>query len=303
MDEIERLLHLGRGVVAVRDHPELARRLQRRCVEGRLIRFGVGVYVAVECAEDPETRILAAARWAVDGVLTGRAAARLSFWPEIALPSITLSIPTKRTTVRGVVLARERLPAELLCWKGPLCLTAPALTALDLVSEVGGEGIDRVLLTRRATLAQLHRALELTPGRHGNRDRRLLLHDSRDNPWSEAERLLHSLLRAAGITGWRANVEVWVRGNQYWLDAKFDGLMLAIEVDGYDVHGPHRRGQFERDRRKWSMLTSAGWRLLHFTWLQLRHDPDWVIEMVVSSIDLARAEKARRNGFRRSSGR
>ena len=303
MDDVDHALRAGGGVLAVRDNPRLARMAQRRCAEGRLVRFGLGVYMAAECAGDPETRIIAAALWSADGVLTGRAAARLTFWADLPLPTISISTPSKRQPVKGIALIRERLPAELVCWRGPLRLTTPALTALDLVACVGGEGIDRALLTGRATLADMHRALELTPGRRGNQERRLLLHDSRDNPWSEAERLLHARLRAAGIRGWHANVEVRVRGTSYFLDVEFDGLLLGIEVDGYQVHGPHNWEQFQRDRRKWSTLTSAGWRLLHFTWHQLRDESDWVIETIVSSIDLARAEKARGSGFRRSSGR
>ena len=303
MDDIDRALLAGRGVLAIRDHPGLVRSIQRRCADGRLIRFGLGVYLAPECAGDPESRILAAALWSADGVLTGRAAARLTFWPQISVPTISLSVPTKRQPVVGTVLVRERLPDELVWWRGPIRVTSSALTALDLVADVGGEGIDRALLSGRVSLADMHRALQLTPRRLGNRERRLLLHDSRDNPWSEAERLLHARLRAAGIRGWHANVELRVRGHTYFLDVEFDGLMLGIEVDGYEVHGPHNREQFQKDRRKWSTLTSVGWRLLHFTWHQLEHESEWVIATVVSSIDLARAEKARGNGFPGSSGR
>ncbi|GAA3609388.1 hypothetical protein GCM10022236_08800 [Microlunatus ginsengisoli] len=236
-------------------------------------------------------------------MLTGRAAARLSFWPDIPVSQITLSVPAKRQAAPGIALARERIPAELIFWRGPLCLTAPALTALDLVPDVGGEGIDRALLSGRVTLADMHRALELTPRRRGNGVRRMLLHDSWSEPWSEAERRLHALLRVAGIGGWRANVEVWVGGLRFSIDVEFDGLMLGIEVDGYSVHGPGQWAQYQRDRRKWSLLTSAGWRLLHFTWHQLSDEPDWVVATIVSSIDLARAARASGSAVRRRRGR
>ena len=69
--------------------------------------------------------------------------------------------------------------------------------------------------SRRHSLAEsgddfalLHRAMELTAARAGNQTRRQLLLDSRDEPWSEAERLFHRLLREAGITGWKANQPV-----------------------------------------------------------------------------------------------
>jgi very-short-patch-repair endonuclease len=235
--------------------------------------------------------MLAAMVWAPEGTLTGRAAARLTFWPNLAVSTVGLSIPAKRRAPRGMAVVHESIPPELTMWRGPYRLTTPALTALDLVLEMGGAGIDRALLARSATLEQMHIALDLTPRRLGNGERRRLLHDSRDEPWSEAERLLHALLRAAGISGWRANVEVHVDGTRMFLDVEFDGLMLAIEVDGYEVHGPHQWEQFQRDRRRWSMLTAAGWRILHFTWHQLRDEPDWVVARIVSSIDHARSER------------
>ena len=43
-------------------------------------------------------------------------------------------------------------------------------------------------------------SLEAHPGRRGNADRREVLRDSRDRPWSEADRKAHCLLRDAGLT-------------------------------------------------------------------------------------------------------
>ena len=59
-----------------------------------------------------------------------------------------------------------------------------------------------------------------------------LLLDSRAEPWSKAERLFHSLLRDAGITGWRANRPVVLADSTYYVDVVFRKLKLAIEIDG-----------------------------------------------------------------------
>ena len=45
-----------------------------------------------------------------------------------------------------------------------------------------------------------------------------------------------------------------------------------------------RPEQFHRDRRKWSDLTAAGWRILHFTWHQLRHEQDWVVDTIRATL-------------------
>ncbi len=223
-------------------------------------------------------RIKAAAQWAPGGVVSGAAAARLSFWPEIKIGTVAMIGPVARSAVPGMSLRRERIPAELVA-PAPapftsIPITVPALTALDL----GADGIDRVLLTRAATLAELHRALDLTPNRPGNVARRRLLFDSRDEPWSAAERLGHAVLRSGGITGWRTNVEVRCPGAVYFIDVAWRRLKLAIEIDGYAYHSD--RDQFEKDRRKWSDLTAQGWRIIHLTWDQLTWDAAWVVRTV-----------------------
>src|SRR5215210_7802144 len=99
-------------------------------------------------------------------------------------------------------MSRPRL-GEFVLERGGLRMTTPAPTALDLCDTVGGDAIDTVLRTRAASLAELHAVLGRTSRRRGNQLRRQLLLDSRDEPWSEAERRAHQLLRDAGLTGWR----------------------------------------------------------------------------------------------------
>jgi very-short-patch-repair endonuclease len=78
--------------------------------------------------------------------------------------------------------------------------------------------------------------MELTAARVGNPTRRQLLFDSREEPWSKAERLFHQLLRNAGITGWKANRPVVVDGSTLYVDIIFRKLKLVIEIDGRLYH-------------------------------------------------------------------
>lgn len=275
MEDIEELL--AHGLIAPRT-PTLQRRLRRLADRGKVSRLYPGVYCHPALADDVETRIRGAALWSRDGVLTGASAARVTFWPEISVPIVSLAGPSFRRAPAGVRLCRTRLPSMLTMEHRGLRVSVPALTALDL----GAAGIDQALLRRAATLADMAEALAGTPDRPGNRARRLVLHDSRDEPWSEAERRLHQRLRAAGITGWRTNVEVWCALRRYFIDLAFVAHRVAIEVDGYEVHS--RRPQFEHDRRKWSDLTAAGWVVLHFTWHQVTEEPDWVIATVRATL-------------------
>jgi len=110
--------------------------------------------------------------------------------------------------------------------------TDPALTAIDLATFECTDAIDIALRTRSATLTRMHEALRRTPRRPGNGDRTRLLLNSRDEPWSAAERKARRLLRAARIVGWRTNVPVILSGQRYYLDVAFRAKKLAIEIDG-----------------------------------------------------------------------
>ena len=109
-----------------------------------------------------------------------------------------------------------------------------------------------------------------------------MLHDSRDEPWSEAERLAHTRLRQAKIRGWTTNHAVVIGGHTYYLDLAFPARRVVIEIDGYQTHG--EPAQFHRDRRKWSDLTAAGWRIVHLTWRQLVDEPEWVIDTIRAAL-------------------
>ena len=74
----------------------------------------------------------------------------------------------------------------------------------------------------------------MTPHRAGNLEKLKLLIDSRNEPWSAAERLSHRLLRAAHITGWETNLPVYIDGQVYYLDIAFSGRSWRsrLTVDG-----------------------------------------------------------------------
>jgi very-short-patch-repair endonuclease len=252
--------------------------------EGVLRALAPGVLCRWQDAVTAEVRLRAASAWVPFGVMTGPAAARLTFWPEIGVPDIGISCRTFRPIQRGFTITRERIPEELVMDVAGCRVTVPALTALDLVSSVGGEGIDRVLRLRLASLDDMAEALRLTPKRSGNPARRAMLLDSRDEPWSEAEREGHRLLRVAGITGWKGNVPVQCGEALYFLDVGFQALKLGIEIDGRGVHRAENRDQFNHDRRKWTCVVNRGWTLLHFGADHVFDDAEFYIDSVRTAL-------------------
>ena len=112
-------------------------------------------------------------------------------------------------------------------------------------------------------MRSLHHALQLTSARLGNAERRRLLLDSKDEPWSAAERKFHRLLRDARITAWKANQLVVLGGSLFFLDVVFRGVKLAVELDGRLYHSGSE--VFETDRWRQNPLVLDGWCVLRFT--------------------------------------
>lgn len=278
-DEIRLALRDG-GAIRVRDHRSFARTIHRLAARGDLRPLLPGIYCAAEDGDRIEVRLRAASLWAPEAVLTGPAAAWLSGWPGFPVPVITLSRPMRRTPTRGFRVCQERLPDEVITRRRGCWITVPALTALDLVPWAGNQGIDHALRSGTVTVDQLWHVLSITANRHGNSLRRAALLESRNAPWSEAERLLHRILREAGIRGWAGNVVIDCAGHSYPVDVVFERARLIIEVDGYAYHRAENRDQFHRDRRKWTELTVAGWTVLHLTWDHLVYEPAWVVDRV-----------------------
>ena len=106
--------------------------------------------------------------------------------------------------------------------------------------------------------------------------------DSRDEPWSEAEREAHRLLRAAGIRGWRTNLPVALGPACYYLDIAFPERRLALEIDGRAFHSD--RVSFERDRSRQNDLVLAGWTVLRFTWRMIAEHPEAFVAAVLQAL-------------------
>jgi very-short-patch-repair endonuclease len=285
--EIDRILR-AEGVLVRSRHPEVAGIMRPLVKQGALVRVLPGVYAAAAQSTTVRTRIVALMAHDPDAVLTEAAAASVSFWPPLSVDPVTCAVRCRRVPQPGYRFVRRIIPPELVVERAGLRYTAPALTALDLCDSVGGDAIDRVLRVRQATLDQLHRAMELTAARVGNPARRRLLLDSRDEPWSAAERLLHRVLRSAGITGWRANQALLVEGASYYPDALFRRERLIIEVDGRQFHSEPE--VFESDRWRQNLLILDGWCVLRFTWRMLEERPGEVLAIIRRALAMLTAD-------------
>lgn len=287
--EIRSALQRHGGVLRLRDHPDLRRAILHLSARGLLAAAYPGVYVAAGLRNDTDVRICAAALWRPDAVVIGRAAARVSFWDGLAVPVVELALPHAARSRPGVRFVQRVVPAPWRCHYRGVMMTSPPLTAVDLITDLGGAAISTAL-NRGVRLEQLEAALDEVPGRRGNRARRRMLRDYRGCPWSEAEQEVHRLMRSAGIRGWVANCPLFVLGGWHPIDVVFDELKVAIEIDGYAFHGrsAETRERYELDRAIASELVARGWRVLRFTWRQLTEQPDWVIATIRDALSQAR---------------
>jgi very-short-patch-repair endonuclease len=292
-DEVRVLVRCD-GVVARRAHPDLSGSMDAMVKSGELAAVLPGVYAPRDQTDDFRVKVAALRAWSPDGVLTGAAAARLTFWPSARVTRVSAAVG-RRGSYAGFRLETRKVPDELVLEQRGLRMTTPALTALDLCDQ-GTEAIDEVLRTGAASLTELWRALELTSGRRGNQKRLRDLLDSRDEPWSAAERLCHRLLREAGISGWHPNLPVWAGGHLYHLDVAFPEVGLVVEIDGR-LHEDDPQ-IFERDRWRQNALVLDGWVVVRFTWTMLTKHPETVLSTIAGALEGARAGRPTR--FRQS---
>ncbi len=115
-------------------------------------------------------------------------------------------------------------------------------------------------------------------GRRGSAATTVLLTAAAVSAGSQSERLLHRLLRRAGITGWQVGYPC--RG--YQIHVAFPAQRLAIEVDGWAFHSDAVR--FNGDRRRQNAIANDGWQVLRFTWHDLTGRPDAAIAEIRTAL-------------------
>lgn len=111
-----------------------------------------------------------------------------------------------------------------------------------------------------------------TSGRAGTTLARTLLDLAGGGARSEAERVAHDQLHAAGIFGWSPNVEIRLAGYGVAIgDIVFPAERVVIEVDGWAYHRDLRA--FLRDGPRQTALAAAGWTVLRTHWYELHDEP------------------------------
>jgi very-short-patch-repair endonuclease len=256
--------------------------IHRRVQSGVWRRCSRGVFFVADRPFTDAARIRSTV-WGLGAQATASGLAA-AWWLELtrfAPDVVEVTVPRVSNHPRrpGTRVRRRNLCAADVIERGGLRVTAMPLTVIEAaVRRGGGPKLMDSALQRHVELRALWDAHLRNKGRHGSPATRRLLQAAEDGARSEAERLLIRLLRAAGITGWRANHPV----AGYKVDVGFSGPKVAIETDGLAFHSDAE--DFQNDRMRQNAIALAGWQVLRFTWIDLTVYPDRVIATIRSAI-------------------
>lgn len=259
------------------------RRLVASAVKaGSLVRMLPAIYCPSHLVDDFAARVEMARLWVPDGVIVGDAALRMTLLPDLEVTEILIAGPRRRPRP-GFRVTRRMVPRDQIHWIGGVACLSPQLAALDRASTDRGEAVDAYLRERRGRgLPALQDALRAQRYRRGTAARRRILHESRAEPWSQAERIAHQLLWGAKIRGWLGNAPV----HGFFIDIAFGREKVAIEIDGQAFHSsPEHRAN---DARKSNALAARGWIVLRFTWRMLVDDPEEVLRTIRRALQRSR---------------
>jgi very-short-patch-repair endonuclease len=262
-----------------------------RLKDGSLHRRHRGVYLVGSPIAPPGAIELAALFACGDGALISHRSAAV-LWgllPRRPGPVDVTVVAGNRRQRAGINVYRvEQLDRRDRGATHGIAVTAPARTLADFAADAEDDELEAALSESRALKLIKERDVVAALDRAGNRRgvarlRRLLrLENDSGYTQSRAERVMRRLLRGAGLPQPLCNR--WVHGCRVdfvWLEQR-----LVVQVDGFQFHG--HRGAFERDRKTDQILIAAGYTVIRFTWLQLKHEPLRVAAVIAAALTVGR---------------
>lgn len=260
--------------------------IQRLVASRELRELLPGVYLHRSLRPTSCQRLWAGTLWSDGGVVSHRSAAELWQLPVPAPERVHLTVHDRRyrPTQPSIRLHRVPLRPDEVCRLRGVPATSRVRTIIDLLRterlSSARSLLDRSIQLDWLSVQCLDTALRDGRRRTGNVQLRRLVAGLEPGAHAESERVLHRLLRAQGIAGWRAQYPVRLPGRLAVLDVAIPEHRLAIEVDGKLAHDV-RSDRFEDDRARQNALVAAGWRVLRFTWRQLNDNPAWVADQIM----------------------
>jgi very-short-patch-repair endonuclease len=292
--ELARLARLQHGVVDRHDAGTLGltdAAIHCRLRSGRLVQVHPGVYALPGAPDTWHQRLLSACRAAGRGaVASHRSAAAL--WQLLEGEELEVTVRrSKGPTPVGVVVHRSRdlLPGHVTT-RASIPVTNPLRTMVDLGAVVPdgvvAHALERGVVANLFSVAALEWVLAQVskPGRRGCGGLRRALDDralGAARPDSVLEPRMARLLRTYGFPA--AAFQHVVADAEARVDFAYPERRLAVEVDGFEVHGTPEAMAADHDRH--NRLVAAGWSVLRFTWRDVVRRPGTVARRLRAVLD------------------
>jgi very-short-patch-repair endonuclease len=263
---------------------ELTARIDRKTLaswvgSGRLRRIQPGVYALPAVADDWRVRVEAAVQ-ASGGVVSHRTA--LALWgllPPGGPVHLTVDFRRSGRGTPGVVLHRSRGLADTLRRVDGLpvtCVERAVVDAWGRPDDVRPADLRAAAIAavrrRMCSPRQLTTEIERRPCLPRGAALTTLVGLLAGGCQSELEIWgCLQVLRGPGMPAFVQQRPVTVAGRTCYLDAAYDAVLLAVEMDGAAWHGS--REQREKDIRRDALLATVGWQTLRFSFRSLTGDP------------------------------
>jgi hypothetical protein len=263
---------------------------------GTVIVMHPGVYALAGSPRSWERSLMAAILAAGPGAAAShRSGGRV--WEITDLMDDTVEITVPRSScprLQGVIVHRSRdlVPDHTTVWRR-LPVTKPARVIVDLGAVLPPEevedALDRALTRHLITIAGVEWMLDEVSrqGRHGAGVAARILDEralGRAPADGQLEPRMARLLRKANLPP--AVYHHVVRDEQgrflAEVDFAYPEVRLAIEVDGFEVHGTPRA--MGRDFVRQNGLVPQRWTVLRFTWNQVKYQPEYVAASIGASL-------------------
>ncbi|MGY1745015.1 DUF559 domain-containing protein [Blastococcus sp. SYSU D00695] len=264
---------------------ELTARVDRGTVarwvgSGRLVRLQPEVYALPAVAGDWRVRVAAAVR-ACGGVVShGSALALWGLADPVGPVHLTVDVRRSGRGSQGVVLHRSRDVVSSIRRVEGLPVSCPERALVDVWGSARGPArqdaraatitaVRRRMCGPRDLLSEIERRPCL-PGRAALVRLVGLLADGCQSEleiWGCLE-----VLGAPGMPRFRQQHRITVAGESFVLDAAYEEVLLAVEMDGAAFHGS--REQRERDIRRDALAATIGWQTLRFGFRRMTQRAD-----------------------------
>ncbi|HVY09190.1 MAG TPA: type IV toxin-antitoxin system AbiEi family antitoxin domain-containing protein [Mycobacteriales bacterium] len=260
---------------------------------GTVARIGRGVYAVGQQLPDPHRL---SASWLATISFESAVA-----WHGVDLPApleqIHLTVPRRRGryagAVDGVRLHRADVaPSDVMVVRGAR-VTSPIRTSIDIARHAPIDHavaiIDAFLRAGRHSEAEFRAAARQAqgPGRLRIQTVAELVDPASGSVLESLTRMLlwrHGLPRPVTQLSLRNRRTGWVG----YLDFAWPEHRVALECDGYAFHSSAEA--FRRDRRRWSSVTLAAWKLLVVTWFDVTQNPSYVVHLVRQALEIGAQE-------------